>query len=1260
MTAMMILGMGTIVRKPREFASFGFRILHANALRPTPGPLFGTISTRRRSGFAAIIEPKRSRQEESIALAISNTNHHPWTDRQRLWQSRYRHSQRTSVLRPLSSSSIPEISSGSSGSGEDDDDDNDLGFVGFDYDPQLEHDGSAFGDHYDDRDDEDAAAADAALSARLQQLLLRDLNPSQVEAVTQPLRLPHPTSGELRSVVTRVIAGPGSGKTKVLTTRIAHLLREDPYGRILAVTFTRKAAGEMKERLERLLREQHQEKTSTMGGGGRSSSGDEEEFVAVAQTADGRADAEGAVALDGIERVELGTFHSICAKILRYNGEMLRDLPSVRRDMSKAQPVWVERIPPVDENSDNDNDNGTPEKILVDPEIRLNGQYVIIDQGEQIRILNECLKEQHIDLKHTEVKPIQIITTIGKIKEAFAKGQNPFANTPGRPPGRTMIMTRKVYFRYREKLLANNALDFDDLILLTRELLMEDEELRHRLHRRWPHVLVDEYQDTSRVQMDLIKLLTSSSLFVVGDADQSIYSWRGAHVGSLEDVKTEFEPYGTVQTVFLKENYRSTSNIVRAAEKVISSGQYQKQPISVVAEVLAEEEVHKEDDKHKNNASATERDDLRRAMKPKRGAGPSPRVVACEDERSEARFVVDTILELKASNDLAPGDTVAMVYRTNAQSRYLEEACVQQNLPYVIRGGAGGFYKRAEIKDCLCFLRWLYNGNDEGSMIRAMKTPSKGIGAKGFGEFRDYCDLVQSYIRQNHPDCERPTYLDVLISMTNRGGDSDKDYLLPEGTPSAEDHISKRALNNFLKFSAQMGEIRANAYRADVGTLLLFVIEKLKLLDHFDAISKSKSEFLERKENVKELRNAANKYASYGPSLTRGPSDNDNGDVMGVDSALSSFLDDVALVSDTAEANEEDKDPSRMVVNLMTIHASKGTEFDCVFVVGLEEGTLPCSPAIQEGPGSVQLEEEKRLCYVAMTRAKTRLVLTWRKELTSFSKWNTEGPKTNSKQRSRFLNAIVSKKSRAKDAKRNPKGAQSKTRMALRNASRSTSRSGSAAGRSPAVGSSSSRYVNRTGLKGADARRSPQAARRAMSSSSSSSSRRMEPPIRPRNRTTSSSASRPKSSRPSVERVEALRSTLSSPSSAGAGVPPKRRNPPPRSAPPKQVHGKAQPSARRGSSFNNNASSSSSSSSSSRPPPRSSSRSPPNDIGVDPTWFFPVGVRVVHMNLGKGTVVEPPPFRTIEDAKVRVRFENGKTLEFPALGSDIVPDMGGF
>lgn len=331
--------------------------------------------------------------------------------------------------------------------------------------------------------------------------ILEGLNPSQVEAVTQPL-----------SSITRVVAGPGSGKTRILTARMAHLLQTDPRSRILGVTFTRKAAGEMQLRLEKLLTEQ-----STRDGDANASRAGDDEIVQ---------EGEGGAYAKGIHRVSLGTFHSICAKILRWNGDRLASLSSVQRDMVGSLNATV-----------------------------LDNSFAILDEGEQLRILKTCLDELNIDLSRLGMKPRPILSAIGEVKALYAQGKDPFRDK--KPAMTSLKVAAKVFSRYRQELLAANCLDFDDLILLTRELLLEHDDVRENLHRRWTHVLVDEFQDTSRTQLDLVKLLTSTSLFVVGDADQSIYSWRGAHVGSLSDFEHEFRDcLGGVQTVYLMENYR--------------------------------------------------------------------------------------------------------------------------------------------------------------------------------------------------------------------------------------------------------------------------------------------------------------------------------------------------------------------------------------------------------------------------------------------------------------------------------------------------------------------------------------------------------------------------------------------------------------------------------------------------------------------------------------------------------------------------------
>lgn len=271
--------------------------------------------------------------------------------------------------------------------------------------------------------------------------------------------------------------------------------------------------------------------------------------------------------------------------------------------------------------------------------------------------------------------------------------------------------------------------------------------------------------------------------------------------------------------------------------------------------------------------------------------------------------------------------TVAVIYRTNAQSRALEEACVRNNVPYVIFGSSASFYKRQEIKDSLCFLRWLHNGRDRSAMLRAMTTPKRGIGDAAIEEFEAYCAAVESYYAAKEASTAVPTPLDVLISLAD---DNSRDSEIP--TP--QEYLSKRSFNLFTPFARQMKSIRQKAEKESLEKVLEEVVKEFDLMTHLDKISKSTSEFQERKANVEELMRAAEKYTANGPCL--------GGEVTedGIDeSPLTSFLDDVALVTDMAERSAEE----RFVVNLMTIHASKGMEFDTVFVVGNEDGTLPTS-----------------------------------------------------------------------------------------------------------------------------------------------------------------------------------------------------------------------------------------------------------------------------------------------------------------------------
>ena len=359
---------------------------------------------------------------------------------------------------------------------------------------------------------------------------------------------------------------------------------------------------------------------------------------------------------------------------------------------------------------------------------------------------------------------------------------------------------------------------------------------------------------------------------------------------------------------------------------------------------------------------------------------------------SVAKFVVNTILGKLNDGELTPDHTVAVLYRTNAQSRALEESCVENQLAYVVRGSAGAFYNRAEIKDALCFLRWMYNGRDGAAMTRAFKTPSRGIGEKSVQAFIAYCDAVDRvYLAQDISP--RPSPLDLLRALTD-----DTVELIPE-LPDPKDIISTRALNRFLPFSELMGAMYKQAHLVSVSELLSFVIETVGLRDHLDSISKSTSEFEDRWNNLQELRQASQKKEG----IALKPVDDE-----AASTPLGDYLDDIALVTDMMSEDDEEKENEQKILkaNLMTIHSAKGMEFDLVFIVGNEEGTFPTTQAVSEGEGSVELDEERRLCYVAMTRAKNQLIMTWRREVAVFSSEDSFMAVV-PKERSRFLNILT-------------------------------------------------------------------------------------------------------------------------------------------------------------------------------------------------------------------------------------------------------------
>jgi DNA helicase-2/ATP-dependent DNA helicase PcrA len=593
-----------------------------------------------------------------------------------------------------------------------------------------------------------------------------------------------------------VIAGPGSGKTRVLTHRITYLIAHlgvRPYN-ILAVTFTNKAAREMANRVENLL-----------AGGAISPS-------------------------DGYPggMPQVGTFHAFCARLLRREADHL----------------------PFDAN------------------------FVIFDSDDQVSLVRQALVEQNIDEKR--FRPQGVHASISNAKNELLLPDN----YPQRDYRDRVV--QQVYRRYQELLLVNNALDFDDLLLWTAFLLEQNPGVRNRYARRFEHVLVDEFQDTNQAQYTLLKHLASfhRNLFVVGDTDQSIYAWRGADYRNLLNFEKD---YPDSQVILLEQNYRSTQAILDTAMAVIDRNPHR----------------------------------TRKNLFTDRGVGRKTILYEAYDDREEAAFVVETIARLSAGKQTRPGD-FAIMYRTNAQSRILEEAFLRANLPYKLVG-AQRFYGRREVKDVIAYLRLVHNPNDEVSLTRVINTPTRGIGEKTFITLRS----LGSKLGRSAGE--------ILLEMVT----------LPEAPGRAA--FSGRALTAMLNFANLLAGWRA---LAEDTTPLTLMDRILADTDYRSFIDDGTEEGKDRWDNVMELRRLAAEYAER---------------------SLSEFLEEIALVSDqdTVETNAS-------VPTLMTLHAAKGLEFPVVFIVGLVEGVLPHSRSKES---SESMQEERRLFYVGITRAMDQLYL---------------------------------------------------------------------------------------------------------------------------------------------------------------------------------------------------------------------------------------------------------------------------------------------
>jgi len=635
--------------------------------------------------------------------------------------------------------------------------------------------------------------------------ILAELNPAQREAV------------EAISGPVLILAGPGSGKTRVITHRVAYLVKVCGVNprRIMAVTFTNKAAREMEERLLRLV------------------SG-------------------------SVKELTLGTFHAICARILRMDGRAAG----------------------------------------IDP------HFVIYDEEDQISLLKRSMQETGFDPKQYAPRSIKSAISAAKSRlltpqEYIEQGHSYFEEVVGR-----------VYERYQQLLTTSGALDFDDLLMKVVLLFRQNPEVLSRYQDWYLHLLVDEFQDTNLTQYELIKQLAGKhrNICVVGDPDQSIYSWRFADLRNILNFEKD---YPEVRVILLEQNYRSTRKILETASCIILANQ-QRKPRELWT----------------NNES-----------------GELTSVMETYTEKEEAQFVVNEVERLVGRGEVKHGDC-AVMYRTNAQSRALEEAFVRYGVPYRLVAGTR-FYERREIKDIVACLRLIQNPTDSVSLMRIINVPRRGIGQQSLKQLSDWARSM-----------DVPEYRALQLVASPE-----------EGSP--------------LPFSSHIS--RTMAGFVDLMDGLMAGSRELNLVDLLDRLVKESGyqEYIlgeldgeERWENILELRTVAQQYADLAPP-----------------DGLAAFLEGVALVSDI-----DGLDTTVDAVTLITLHQAKGLEFPVVFIVGMEEGILPHRRSFDDPE---QMEEERRLCYVGVTRAKQRvyLVRAFRRSLMGSSTVNSP---------SRFLSDIPS------------------------------------------------------------------------------------------------------------------------------------------------------------------------------------------------------------------------------------------------------------
>lgn len=613
-----------------------------------------------------------------------------------------------------------------------------------------------------------------------------------------------------------ILAGAGSGKTGVLTHRIAHLIDDlgvNSYN-ILAITFTNKAAKEMKERVDRLVGM-------------------------------------------GADSAWIMTFHAACVRILRR---------------------YICRI-------------------------GYDNNFTIYDTDDQKSVIKDILKRKNLDPK--QYKERTILSVISNAKDNLISPDDMYQSSGG---NYNTMKTAEIYREYQEQLKKNNAVDFDDIIGLTVKLFNEDKEVLRYYQERFRYIMVDEYQDTNRAQFNLIRLLAGGhgNLCVVGDDDQSIYKFRGADINNILD----FEKYfNDAKIIKLEQNYRSTQKILDVANEVI-----------------------------KNNAG---RKDKRLWTSVKDGTKVIFNVY--ENGYEEARGIAEDIAH-RHLHDRKDYSDFAILYRTNAQSRSLEEKLIEKNIPYRIYGGIN-FYARREIKDILAYLKTIDNARDDLAVKRILNVPKRGIGAASVAK-------VDDYAYEN----------DITFYVALRQA---------KEVPGLQ-----RAVSKVEGFVTQIEVLKSKSQYIGVGKLIEEIIETVGYSDYIDAESESDEQATERRQNIDELISKAVQYEET------------------VDEpSLSGFLEEVALVADIDNLDENND-----MVSLMTIHSAKGLEFPIVYLAGMEDGLFPSYMSISTGDES-DIEEERRLCYVGITRAKETLIM-------SAARMRTVRGETQMNRTSRFVREI--------------------------------------------------------------------------------------------------------------------------------------------------------------------------------------------------------------------------------------------------------------